>query len=441
MSTAEMLSIGNRREQAGEYFNWLADSGFDLGFEHIGEVADAVQSNIYGHIVASNLEYFRTTDTAPEVAAAAARVLCGVTRASARMYWQDRQGARSPKLHLNSHFQTSLTELQANMAQGVIAPLPEEYAMTADEGLQQVRFADKILYDLGPLGRRLLSDANYSLYFSQRTMANGEQLLDTTIDEVVESDGEEQMPHLTRTNFAIGQLLAGIARHRRGRLTIIDNGAGTGATLAATVSAMNQVSDYKGTAIHAVESNADFCEGLEELAVSVVRKIQAINPAFGLMTDQRQVAEGSGLVVAHQDVTDFINNLEALPKGKTDVTVMAANYVWHRLPIRAKGSMIRQIDASSSNSIFLIADLAQNASLVNRRYFNFGNNGPLNCGNISLWNSFYRHGFKVTRLGRGHGPTSIHPKLVERISAEATNDGYLWIAYKGPEAERLMAAA
>lgn len=86
------------------------------------------------------------------------------------------------------------------------------------------------------------------------------------------------------------------------------------------------------------------------------------------------------------------------------------------------------------NIIFIIGDLAQNTSPINRRYFNLAANGPLNAGNRSLTHNFERFGYSVVDLDRFR-PAALDPRLARRLAHDHKyEDGHLWIAHRGRNA-------
>ncbi len=434
-----MLDPGARFEAAAAYFDTLSDQGLPPLPPHVSAVVRGVQDSIYGPVVASNLEHVRQQDTDPQLAAKAIGALTVLTRASSENY------ARNAGWMDSTDFKDSLGQVQREMTVGGIALLPDEYAMTRREGRAQVRLADNILAVSSPKVERVLSDGNYTLYFSNRTMSSGAELPER-IEDVVEEEitSQEKMPHLTRTNLAIGQVVQGIAEHHRGRLSIVDTGSGTGATLAAITAGLGQADGDRldNVGIHGIEPNADFWKILQSFSGPALEKLLAANTGFRLETSTSPESIGTpqtfGLI--HGEVSEIFSQMPPLPNGKDDITVITANYVWHRLTSDVKAGLIDQIAQKASNGIFLIADLVENGSRLNRQYFNFGNNGPLNSGNIGLVDLFESRGFVVADLTRDVPPASIHPKLVEGIREEARNDGRLWVAYKGEESARVLAA-
>jgi hypothetical protein len=318
--------------------------------------------------------------------------------------------------------------------------------MTHDEGRRLARTADDYLTHLGPDGTRLLADTNYSLYFSNHTMATAADLLQTGINDIVETDTESQMPHLTRTNLAIGQIVQNIIERADGKVSVTDMGSGTGATLAAIVAGVEEAGrqGHGGqTSILGLESNPDFYASLEQFMHKAARRLFDAHTGLNSETIDRlmdqpdlfeQTITFNGLAIVRGDIMRSVEHL-AIPADQKDISIVTANYVWHRLTTESKRDVVKSLDAD----IFLIADLAENASEVNRRYFNFGNNGPLNCGNLGIEQLFEDEKYTVTTLSRENAlQLGVHPKLAKAIEKEASNDGRLWIAYRGEKARKLV---
>jgi hypothetical protein len=445
MGTLEMLDPARRETQIEIFVDWLSDRGQSPRLDEERLLKSAATSRIYGHIVASNSEHLASLpDTEPELVKLALLGLCHATTNADLRYIRDFQKMRPAGWYVTPEFEIALGDMQTGMTEGNIQLLPDQYAMTQIEGRTLAESAGWLLSQLGHTATRLLSDANYSLYFTNKTMASAAELWETSIVDAVESDTQEQMPHLTRTNLAIGQIVQMIAKRTHGELTIIDTGSGTGATLAAIVAGLEEAAkdDLGPINISGIESNPDFYETLQNFAGKASAKVgEALIPSgvFRFGDDIEDVTSVDGLTIAKGDVVDVLNNVERFPSGNNDTALVTANYVWHRLTDAVKTQIIQTVDEQTENKIFLVADLMENTSKVNRQYFNFGNNGPLNCGNINLAQIFMDHGFAVSMLSSASANSlQVHPKLAEAIEKEEANDGRLWIAYKGPEAGRLL---
>ncbi len=447
MITVDMLERGNRVCAVVEFEAYLSDSGVrPSGYEYM-QLSTQTQNEIYGPVVASNLEFMRQQETEPATALAAALTLSGLTRASAMHYRQDEYGLRPNMSESGLHafeFASELATMQGRMAEGE-APylLPAKFAMSKNEGTAQAIRADVFLTEAGTDVGVVLSDANYGLYFTPKVMATAADIPNTSIEEVIEADGVEKMPHLVRTNLAIGQIVGQLARDAKGNFTVIDIGSGTGATLASIFGELNGTHSFERTNVVAVEPSRDFARTLQDFAIKAGKQAVKANPEFGI-----SISSNSDLVIAKPELqivrkpiskVDLSNNV--LPQGKDDIAVITANYSLHRLTSQDTAKLAKTLGESAQNVICLIADLMANGSEINRRHFNFGNNGPLNCGNLELQQALEAAGFVVRKVGEVAPPKPVHGALAEKIALEANNDGHMWIAFKGSEAERLVSAA
>lgn len=115
-----------------------------------------------------------------------------------------------------------------------------------------------------------------------------------------------------------------------------------------------------------------------------------------------------------------------------EITVITANYAWHRLTSVQKAKITR-LFCQASNPIFIIGDLAENTSVINKRYFNLAANGPLNCGNPNLRNIFGNWDYYYSLLDlEKQRPASLDPRIAKRLLQDnKKNDGHLWIAHYG----------
>lgn len=441
-----MLEPEMRGRAIADFDNFLGKAGLLPGGYDYMLLITAVNDEIYGPVVASNLEHLRLNESA-EVANEAAVALSSLVRRSSAQYWANSPGTRNKVedvSDLTPEFQAEISALQTHAAHGD-APylLAEQYAMTLAEGREQVIAADEVLGRTSPNAVQALSDANYSLYFSSNVMATAADIPDATLEEVVEAEGVEKMPHLTRTNLAIGQIVGQIAQSTRGNLTVVDIGSGTGATLASIFGALNGSHAFEKTNIVAVEPNRDFTRSLHSFAVKAGMQAREANPTYGISYSSQSdlVIAQPELQVVRKPISDVNLSGEVFPQGNDDVAVITANYSLHRLTSQATASLAETLGESAPNVICLFADLMANGSVINRRHFNFGNNGPLNCGNLELQKALEAAGFVVRKVGESETPKAIHPELATKIADEAANDGHMWIAYKGTEAERLIRAA
>jgi len=448
MSTgaAEMIDLSARLAESDRFTTWLAENGQAPLDDDAQQFFFASRDPIYGPIVGANMNYFRDQDTEPRVALAAARTLCQLTLHSSALYSADHEDRRQGlNIRIDPEFQAEMQATQLATAEGIIRLISPRYAMTPAEGRSQVMLANRLLGQAPSEFQKRLAEANYSTYFSRQTMADAETVLNTTIEEALDATAPDQMPHLTRTNFAIAQLIGAFAKNKAsdGRLVALDCGSGSGATLVAMISELNRISDYEGISLFGIEPNPRYQAGLRAFAPTIMERIQAINPGFELITSDQsiEIERRHTLSLVEADIVSVMKGLKLSAMGEKDVAIMTANYSWHRLPSVVKAKMIERIKTEAPNSIFLVGDLQRNSSKVNRHYFNFGNNGPLNAGNLSLRHQFESQGYQVIKLGEDRPFKSIHPALADTIVREADNDGHFWIAYRGAEAQRLIEAA
>lgn len=190
MSATEMVDNPQRRvESIGQFHEWLSDCGSEPSSAFI-QVSTAVAENlIYGPVIGANADYFRAHDIEPAIALSAMRTLCAATSASSAIYSADLENTRKDLNPIkNRNFKAALFATQTAMANGgSFTFMPTEYAMTAAEGRQQVKLADKLLGKVSPSVQRALAEANYSTYFGKPTMADAEAMLATTIEETLDS--------------------------------------------------------------------------------------------------------------------------------------------------------------------------------------------------------------------------------------------------------------
>ena len=334
----------------------------------------------------------------------------------------------------------ALARHQANVLAGKIELVSPEAATTDEQGIRQVETADSFLSNQGI--QATLTAINYGAFFRPQTMASATRTLDRrAIDKLlaIVDSTQEAMPHLSVSNWAIGQTVAGIYRYVAelpfGRLRIFDIGSGHGATIAATTSSIHNsdgINRRPELSITGLETTPEF---YQELTGFVRRDegIAALNlkPVEDVGESELEISRFSALTTVRGDALNSLqrSNLSSGVED-SDITVITANYSWHRFSGHAKAAIMRMFHPLP-NTIFIIGDLAQNTSVINRRYFNLGVNGPLNCGNRHLSHQFGNFGYEVVDLDRER-PSALDPRLTKRISYDNThNDGHLWIAYWG----------
>jgi hypothetical protein len=343
----------------------------------------------------------------------------------------------------------ALKRHQANVLGGDIVLVPKEAATAPEEGIAQVVFANDMLRAVNSKVEAALSDINYGSLFRMQTMAGATRTLDRReIDDLLESmsTSQEAMPHLSVSNWAIGQTVAGIyeylGRSQVGRLRIIDIGSGHGATTAAETNSIVHVDGIDRRpeiAITALETTTEFYKELATFA-------ENDHAASALDLERVRLNKGSDESISTFGTLTTVNDdaVEVMKKAdmsewadENDITVVTANYSFHRLPQSSKDAILERF-SHLPNVVFIVGDLAQNTSVINRRYFNLAANGPLNPGNRNLTKRFGKFGYDLVDLEK-QKPMSLDQRLAKRLSDDhRNNDGHLWIAYKGAVAAEAL---
>lgn len=345
----------------------------------------------------------------------------------------------------------SLTNHQTNVLNGVIELIPVEAAVSIEHSTRQVKTADDFLSYKPSDVEATLAALNYGSFFRPQTMASAARTLDhREVSELLETAAStrEAMPHLTVSNWVIGQIVAEVYRYagqsdRPPRLRTIDMGSGPGATLAAITNSLANVEDIDHrpeVAITALEATPEFYKELSAFAIrDESATILELERASSTSTKSGEMLSEFGtLTTVGTDAVTFLENMR-LPDTavRDEIVVVTANYSWHRLGSAKKGEIMRRL-SSLPNIIFVIGDLATNTSTVNRRYFNLAANGPLNTGNQYTRQQFGKFGYSVYDLSRYH-PAGLDPRLVRRLAHDHLHeDGHLWIASWGEHATNAL---
>jgi|GEM_PF-5318997 len=444
----EMLNPDARQEEVGQYQNWLRTEGYAVNNAHLRAVVGGVKDSIYGIAVASNLRFFRTahhsarTEHVPHII----DTLLTLTHASEMDYRTDKYERRPKGWYRSGEFREEVAALHDAIAIGKPDASIMSHPMIITEGIQQVERADSVLGSpaAASIGaQRHLADANYATTFSNRTMLSAAAFPDTTPKGIAKMTGNEQMPWLTKTNVAsalVAKAVVQAARKDKGTIDIFDAGSGTGATLAAFVAALGGRSagnDLSHVSITAMESNPQFLPLLTHFAPTAAAQLATRKHGpFGV---QDYITHSTSADVRNIGIMegDVVGALQAIPLAEhpKDITVVVENYVFHRVPSVDKLKIFQWL-SQASNSLFLFGDLARNGSYINRAYFNFTNNGPLNTGNRGLLHLLNGQGFTVL-------PTheSIPRELQAAIAAEQENDCIAGIAFRGSYIGGLLAGA
>lgn len=326
---------------------------------------------------------------------------------------------------------------QANVLEGKIVLIPEEAQVSYQNSVRQVERADNAFYDLPSSVQAALADINYGAFFKPQTMASAKRTLDNReIAKLLETGGQEAMPHLTVTNWAIGQTLAGIyeraATLQVPRIRIFDVGSGQGATIAAVTNSIAKVeSSYKPLlSITGLETTRGFYGDLAAFAENdPAAKSLGLEPVRYDPNSGESISEPGKLTLVKSDAVSALKGVDMLPDSD-NLTIVTANYSFHRLGRREKMEILDTL-GHVPNIIFVVGDLAMNASPVNRKYFNLGVNGPLNAGNLYLDGTFQSFGYDVLNLD-DLKPKSLDSRIAKRLSDDDKNkDGHLWVAHRG----------
>jgi len=359
-------------------------------------------------------------------------------------------GENRPDVLNAPKFRQEIQDLQVNVASGVIDLVSEQYGMTTQEGRNQVEFADTAFSSLGQRSQLLMAGLNYAT-FTGKTMLTGNTLLsneqDLDLTGWTEKQMQEAMPHLVLSNMAIGQIVSALLQQGKADelVSIVDTGSGTGCTLAGSVlgirDAMDAGANTNRLSITSLEGGRKFFDeelmpfsdvAVDRLSDLDLHKRVLKQPKIGYHVNQGQFN------FIYGDILETLKQLKFSKEVQEGVVVITANYVWHRLPRVVKDAMIKEISKQAPNAIFLVADLVQNASVVNKRYFNFRDNGLLNCGNVGLDDVFRFNGYRLFELNEGTAPMTMDKRLASQIGQGTTSDAIFYVAYKGEKAADLV---
>jgi len=417
-------------------------------------VQQAVGTTIYGGLISKYLEAALAVAKDGKVESAVEpdkATLAGavdfISRAAVR---SEAEYAKSrPTFLEDPSFIREISDLQVNVANGVIKLVLERFAMTPQEGRNQVDFADTAFSSLGQRAQLLMAGLNYAT-FTGKTMLTGNALLSDSeqldLNGWTEKQMQQSMPHLVLSNMAIGQIVSALLQ--RGRtdelFTIVDTGSGTGCTLAGSVlgiqDAATKGSKTPRISMTGIEGGRKFFnDELVPFADTAMGRMPDVSLDKTVLTKPSQhTVEGGQFNLIYGDILDSLKKLEFGKEVKNGITIITANYVWHRLPRVVKDSMIKEITRKAPNAIFLVADLVQNASAVNRGYFNFRDNGLLNCGNVGLDNILRSNGYRMFELNGATAPSSMDQRLARQIGNGTTSDSIFYVAYRGEKAADLV---
>ena len=229
-------------------------------------------------------------------------------------------------------------------------------------------------------------------------------------------------------------------------------GSGSGATLGGITLGLDKamragaVLDPRSTSIVGIECTRPMFEQLEDFGFEALRRLNEVSRGVlpsqpvSIETPEWQYLSPGQLTLVYSGTAKAVQALEFAPENTDGLTVVTANYSWHRIPTVVKDSLVKTILGKSKNTVFIIADLVQNASVVNRRYFNFRDNGLLNCGNVNLDFVLDTNRVEHIELNETTAPAAMDPNLARKIGQGTTSDSIFRIGYKGDLAKSLVQA-
>jgi hypothetical protein len=342
----------------------------------------------------------------------------------------------------------ALEKHQRNVLNGDITLVSSEFEMSEENRLAQLRRADETFAKLPPHIQAIIAELNYEAFFRPQTMASGERTRDRDErDKLIASLGQEQdaMPHLTLTNWSIGDISKGILEFTRQTGTgirIVDTGSGPGGTLSAITSRLSEAEGEgpDNLAITGIETTQGFYNQLEAfLKQDETVKVLGLTVESAGTDENAAPAQNGKLTIIKADTLSGLKRVHDQGIREDEVVVITGNYSWHRLD-SARKKEIMQMFKDAPNVVFLIGDFASHGNPVAKQYFCLGANGPLNVGNIGLNEAFTQAGYSTVDLST-QKPGSLDERFREKIvkdDKDPNSDGHLWIAYKGNLAEESL---
>gem|GEM_PF-4434405 len=349
---------------------------------------------------------------------------------------------------------TGLNTTRSDIVDGVIRAggksfLPEELAMTREEGERQVRYADEKFGELSAdqatrFAQLFIADANYRDWDSGM-MSTGNDMLKSSmsLSDRLNQNARSGMSHLEASNMMIGSLLSKAAEMAPNTpITVINLGAGSGATTVMNAMGLASADHSASMRMVDIEGTHAFYRGISEgqLSQDVLNKLRSGGYSVGDSLVENPLAAASAgnessYGVAYGDMLDCVERLSLTPDQKEGLVVVTANYSLHRLPLVVKEMIFEKLNALADNVLVLMGDLNGNWSFINTRYFNLGLNGPANCGNEGTANMLIQKAYGVEQISRTNAPDSINPVLLENIISGPSNDAHFLVGSRGPIAE------
>jgi len=363
--------------------------------------------------------------------------------ASGKDYETQRDKTGQP-IHLEG---VALSVHQRNVLNGDIVLVPAENELNEKNRLVQLQRSDATFSNLPPGIQAVIAELNYEAFFRPATMAGGERTRDRGERErLLTSLGKDQeaMPHLTLTNWAIADVVKGVAEfaaQTNKKVRVVDTGSGPGGTLSAITSRLADAEALpKDLAVSGIETTQGFYDQLDDFIAGdqVIRDLGLdVNPIA--KNDGLPVSEPGYLTIVKADTLSGLKRLHEQGFSDDEVVVITGNYSWHRLTTEVKKE-IMELYKDAPNVIFAIGDFANHGNPVAKQYFCLGANGPLNVGNLDLENKFRESGYSIVEL-ESEKPQALDQRFNDQIVADDRNpdsDGHLWIAHRGDLAKETL---
>ncbi len=402
---------------------------------------EGIATRVYGPIFSGMVEYgadlVRAGNLDPHAAAKGLEI-AGIlyTVANGRYLSQEH--------HLSGE---ALTRHQEEVLRGNLTLIDERVAVSRENSIMQVIEADAAYRgdrdDRGYQGA--VAASNYGLIFEQQTMTSGAGITERlranspTTWQTISYSG---MTHLDASNAHIAQTLEGICLYasirtpQKARVRIIDIGSGHGATVAAiiqTIKMRGNIDTMPEIAMTCLEQTPHFYDQLAQYTQGPDGAIALDLDAVEAHSNDEDFSQFGALTTMYSNAPGALRSLDIKSMdGNDEIVVLTANYVFHRLASDKKQEIMEKF-SQLQNVVFLIGDLVEDTSVINRRHFNAAANGPQNTGNRSTTESFTRAGYEVINIAQFQ-PCAIDPDLAQHLVPDSINpdrDGHFWIAVKG----------
>lgn len=297
-------------------------------------------------------------------------------------------------------------------------------AMSGGAALNQVLRANAgfdVLRKAHPEGQRFVANVNYAGW-TGNIMTTGAGMLEDgrTMEEMIQQTGTG-MAHLTASNFVLASGVRDFAEHFGAEgFTWIDLGSGTGATVAAGLKGIQGLEARPTMRLVGIE-------GTQAFHAALLRDQERL---FELAGQSAELDGHSGFVF--DDMVDGVQQVVAETPVDCPI-VVTANFALHRLPTSAKAEILKLL-AEHQTVALLVGDLHVNGSPANLRYFNFGFNGPSNCGHIGIGDVAVRNGFVFSDASKRTLPR-LAPELRGFVQNGPRSDAHVNLYGRGQGAQ------